>query len=77
LIHAAALYSLIKSTSHLPPSTQHSGGRALSLQSTGATLPMLVGNLTAILVSAAITTAHGLVWPDDYDWWVSFCGLGG
>ncbi len=38
---------------------------------------MLVGNLTAILVSAAITTAHGLVWPDDYDWCVCFCGLGG
>ena len=31
---------------------------------------MLVGNLTAILVSAGVTVAYGLWRPDDYDWWV-------
>lgn len=29
---------------------------------------MLVGNLTAILVSAAVTVAYGLWRPDAYDW---------
>ncbi len=44
------------------------GAARLTLASTGATVPMLVGNLTAIFMSAAVTTGHGLVWPDDCDW---------
>jgi len=44
------------------------GGKGLTLETTGASTPMLVGNLVAILVSAAVTTVHGLVWPDECDW---------
>lgn len=33
---------------------------------------MLVGNLTAILVSAGVTFAYGLWRPDDYDWWAAY-----
>jgi len=44
------------------------GGKGLTLETTGESTPMLVGNLVAILVSAAVTTGHGLIWPDDCDW---------
>jgi hypothetical protein len=40
----------------------------ITLASTGQSLPMLIGNLCSILVSAVVTTVHAWVWPDDYDW---------
>lgn len=33
---------------------------------------MLVGNLTAILVSAGVTLTYALWRPDDYDWWGTY-----
>jgi len=44
------------------------GGEGLTLETTGASTPMLAGNLVVILVSAAVTTVHGLLWPDECDW---------
>ena len=44
------------------------GEAGLTLETTGASVPMLVGNLVAILVSAGVTTVHGLIWPDECDW---------
>ncbi len=34
----------------------------------GKDLPMLVGNLVAILFSALVTTSISLIWPSHYDW---------
>ena len=31
-------------------------------------MPMLVGNLVAILFSALVTTVISLIWPDNYTW---------
>lgn len=41
---------------------------SLSLASTGKSVPMLVGNLVALLASSAILVGWGLLWPDSYDW---------
>lgn len=49
---------------------QLSEGQGLTLESTGKTLPMLIGNVTAIGVGAGITVAYGLWRPDNYDWCV-------
>lgn len=49
---------------------QLSEGQALTLESTGKTLPMLIGNVTAIGVGAGITVAYGRWRPDNYDWCV-------
>lgn len=44
------------------------GDAGLTLETTGESIPMLVGNLVAILVSMGLTTGYGLIWPDEYDW---------
>lgn len=44
------------------------GGPVLTLETTGASVPMLVGNVTALLVSMGVTSGHSLLWPEDCDW---------
>jgi hypothetical protein len=34
----------------------------------GKDIPMLIGNLVAILFSALVTTTISLIWPDNYDY---------
>ena len=40
----------------------------LAWHATGGDIPMLVGNLVAILFSALVTTVISLIRPDNYDW---------
>jgi Na+/proline symporter len=41
---------------------------SISVDTTGKDIPMLIGNLVAILFSALVTTTISLIWPDNYDY---------